>query len=112
MPPLETTDLKKRVTNSTINGKFSHLDLSMNDLTHSQCASDLGEKVAALNAVVTRLSENAEWLREETKRLGTEPARIRPGTQLPLWLLLQMQHEEFPVRVPAPGAKAGGLRVI
>jgi len=75
----------------------------MNDLDHPETPSVLAERIAALNAVVRQLSEDAQWLRAEAKRLRTEHARTRLGNRMPLWFLLQLQHEEFPVRVFEPG---------
>ncbi|MET3441406.1 hypothetical protein ABIC94_002164 [Variovorax paradoxus] len=73
-----------------------------NDLVHNEASSDVGERIAALNAVVRQLSEDAQWLREEAKRLRIQHARTRLGSRMPLWFLLQLQLEELPVRVFEP----------
>ena len=75
----------------------------MNGSTRADASADLGERIAALNAVLSQLSEEAEWLREEARRLRIEHARIRLGDRMPLWYLLQLQHEEMPVCVLEPG---------
>jgi hypothetical protein len=80
----------------------------MNDLAHPGASSDLGERIAALNAVVRRLSEDSQWLRAEAKRLRTEHARTHLENRMPLWFLLQLQHEELPVRV----FEAGEVRSV
>lgn len=90
------------VTKNTINVKLSHLRPMMNDLADPGASSDLAERIAALNAVVTQLSEEAARLREEAQRLQTEHARIRAGGRTPLWFLLQLQYEEFPLGVIGP----------
>lgn len=99
---LETTKQPNR-NQGYDNVKLSHFVLIMNDLTLPNASSDLGARIAALNAVVRQLSDDAQWLRAEAKRLRTEHARTRLGNRMPLWFLLQLQHEEFPVRVFEPG---------
>jgi hypothetical protein len=74
----------------------------MNDLSHASESADLAERITALNAVVKRLSEDAEWLRGEAKRLRTEEANRRLGTRMPLWFLLQLQHEQLPIEIVEP----------
>ena len=51
----------------------------MNDLTHPECPSELGERIASLNAVLRQLSEDAEWLRDEARRLRTQHASVSVG---------------------------------
>lgn len=74
----------------------------MNDLSHASESADLAERITALNAVVQRLSEDAEWLRGEAKRLRTEDAHRRLGTRMPLWFLLQLHHEQLPIEIVEP----------
>jgi hypothetical protein len=94
----------KQVTDGTINGKVSHLNLMMmNGSARTGASSDLGEKITVLNAFLSQLSEQAEWLREEAERLRIELARTRMGSRMPLWYLLQLQHEALPFRVVVPG---------
>jgi hypothetical protein len=75
----------------------------MSDWIHPVAATDLGERIAAINAVVRELSEEAERLREEARCLRLEHARARLGNRMPLWFLMRLQHEQFPVRVVEPG---------
>ncbi|MDQ0570569.1 hypothetical protein QFZ42_002403 [Variovorax paradoxus] len=75
----------------------------MNDWAHSVASTDLGRRIAAINAAVRELSEEAERLREEARRLRALHARVHLGSRMPLWFLMRLQHENFPVRVAEPG---------
>lgn len=62
----------------------------------------LGERIATLDAVVSRLASDAEWLRQEAQRLRAQHAKIRLGNRKPLWFLMRLRHEQLPICVVEP----------
>jgi hypothetical protein len=72
----------------------------MTDLNSS--SGELGKRIAALNAVLSRVTMDAEWLREEAQRLRARHAKIRLGNRKPLWFLMRLRHEQLPICVVEP----------
>jgi hypothetical protein len=71
-------------------------------MTDSISSGDLGARIAALNAVLSGLTLDAEWLREEAQRLRARHAKIRLGHRKPLWFLMRLRHEQLPICVVEP----------
>jgi hypothetical protein len=65
-------------------------------------SSALGERIATLDSVVSRLANDAAWLREEAERLRAQQAKIRLANRKPMWFLMRLRHEDLPICVVEP----------
>lgn len=73
----------------------------MPSLPHAVPSLDLGVSVS-INEMGQGIAKQVERLEAESERLRVLHARTYLGSQLPLWFLLQMEHECFPLKIADP----------